>query len=182
MSQEIIKTARENMQKTIDNYSKEISLIKTGRANAAILDGIKIEYYGFPTPLKEVSQVSVPEPRTIMIKPFEKESLPLIEKAIASSNLGLYPNNDGNVIRLNIPSLTEERRKEFVKILGKTSEEAKVAVRNIRRRVNDALKQDKTVSEDQIKREEKDIQKVTDDFTKKIEELQKIKEKEIMTI
>ena len=182
MSSELIKAARENMQKSIDSYVKDIATIKTGRANPRILDTIRVEYYGFPTPLIELSQVSAPEPRVIMIKPYEKESLKDIEKAIHASNLGLNPVNDGSVIRINIPPLTEERRKEFVKLLGRMSEEAKVSIRNIRRRVNDAVKQDKTVSEDQTEREEKEVQKLTDEFIKKIEELQKAKEKEITTI
>ncbi len=182
MASQLIQDARDNMQKTVDAYSRDIQTIKTGRASANMLDGLKVEYYGFPTPLMEVAQVSCPEPRQIMIKPYEKDSLKDIEAAIKKSNLGLVPLNDGNVIRLNIPALTEERRKEFVKMLGKKSEDAKVAIRNIRRRLNDVLKKDKSVSEDQTRREEQDLQKATDEFIKKIEELQKAKEKEITTI
>jgi ribosome recycling factor len=178
---ELSKNLSASMQKTVDTFVKEIGAIRTGRANSSILDLVKVDYYGFPTPLLEISQVSTPEPRVILIKPYEKEALPMIEKAIQTSNIGLTPNNDGNVIRLNVPALTEERRKEFTKLLGKLSEEAKVAIRNIRRTYNDNAKKN-APSEDQRKRDEVEIQKVTDEFIKKIEQLQSAKEKEIMTI
>jgi ribosome recycling factor len=178
---ELSKNLSAAMQKTVDTFVKENGAIRTGRANSSILDLVKVDYYGFPTPLLEISQVSTPEPRVIVIKPYEKEALPMIEKAIQISNIGLTPNNDGNVIRLNVPALTEERRKEFTKLLGKLSEEAKVAIRNIRRTYNDNAKKN-APSEDQRKRDEVEIQKVTDEFIKKIEQLQTAKEKEIMTI
>ena len=178
---ELSKNLSASMQKTVDTFVKEIGAIRTGRANSSILDLVKVDYYGFPTPLLEISQVSTPEPRVIVIKPYEKEALPMIEKAIQTSNIGLTPNNDGNVIRLNVPALTEERRKEFTKLLGKLSEEAKVAIRNIRRTYNDNAKKN-APSEDQRKRDEVEIQKVTDEFIKKIEQLQTAKEKEIMTV
>lgn len=178
---DLSKNLSASMQKTVDTFVKEMGAIRTGRANTSILDLVKVEYYGFPTPLVEIAQVSTPEPRMIMIKPYEKEALAMIEKAIIASNIGLNPNNDGSVIRLNIPALTEERRKEYTKLLGKLSEEAKVAIRNIRRTYNDNVKKN-TASEDQRKREENEIQKVTDEFIKKIEQLQSAKEKEIMTI
>ena len=178
---ELSKNLSASMQKTVDTFVKEIGAIRTGRANSSILDLVKVDYYGFPTPLLEISQVSTPEPRVILIKPYEKEALPMIEKAIQTSNIGLTPNNDGNVIRLNVPALTEERRKEFIKLLGKLAEEAKVAIRNIRRTYNDNVKKN-APSEDQRKRDEVEIQKVTDEFIKKIEQLQSAKEKEIMTI
>jgi ribosome recycling factor len=178
---ELSKNLSAAMQKTVDTFVKENGAIRTGRANSSILDLVKVDYYGFPTPLLEISQVSTPEPRVILIKPYEKEALPMIEKAIQTSNIGLTPNNDGNVIRLNVPALTEERRKEFIKLLGKLAEEAKVAIRNIRRTYNDNAKKN-APSEDQRKRDEVEIQKVTDEFIKKIEQLQSAKEKEIMTI
>jgi len=178
---ELSKNLSAAMQKTVDTFVKENGAIRTGRANSSILDLVKVDYYGFPTPLLEISQVSTPEPRVILIKPYEKEALPMIEKAIQTSNIGLTPNNDGNVIRLNVPALTEERRKEFIKLLGKLAEEAKVAIRNIRRTYNDNAKKN-APSEDQRKRDEVEIQKVTDEFIKKIEQLQTAKEKEIMTI
>jgi len=177
MSKELIQSARDNMQKSIESYSKEVAMIKTGRANPKVLDVIRVDYYGFPTPLIEIAQVSVPEPRQIAIKPYEKESIGPIEKAILAANLGFTPINDGTVVRLNIPPLTEERRKEFVKLLGKTSEEAKVSVRNIRRRINDAIKDDKTVSEDQTKRELAELQKLLMSLLRRLKNYKKLKKK-----
>lgn len=173
---------RDKMSRVLDNLAKEFATIRTGRANATILDRISVEYYGFMTPLKEISQITTPEARVIMIKPYEQEALKMIEKAIRDSNIGLNPNNDGQVIRLNIPPLTEERRKEIVKSLGKTCEEARVAIRNARRDANETLKRDKTIPEDQRKRDEKEVQKITDEFIKKIDDAAKAKEKEIMTV
>ena len=182
MANEFTKPLEEAMARTVDSFHKELLTVRTGRANASILDMIKIEYYGFPTPLNEVAQISVPEPRLIMIKPYEKETLKLIEHALMTAQLGMMPNNDGTCIRLAVPPLTEERRKEFVKLVGKYAEGAKVAIRNIRRGAMDTLKKDKAIPEDQRKRFEKDVQTVTDEFTKKIDEMAKNKEKEIMTI
>lgn len=182
MANEFVENLKVNMQKSVDSFQHEISVIRTGRANASILDLVKVEYYGFPTPLNEIAQIMIPEPRQIMIKPYEKESLRMIEKAITDSNLGLVPNNDGTVIRLNIPALSEERRKEYVKLVGKLSEAAKVSVRNIRRNANETLKRDKTMPEDTRRRIETDVQKATDEYIKKIDTLANAKEKEIMTI
>ncbi len=173
---------KDKMSRVLDNLMKEFATIRTGRANAAILDRISVEYYGFMTPLKEISQITTPEARVIMIKPYEQEALKMIEKAIKDSNIGLNPNNDGTVIRLNVPALTEERRKEIVKSLGKTCEEARVAIRNARRDANETLKRDKSLPEDQRKRDEKEVQKITDEFIKKIDDAAKAKEKEIMTV
>ena len=173
---------KDKMNRVLDNLMKEFATIRTGRANAAILDRISVEYYGFMTPLKEISQITTPEARVIMIKPYEPEALKMIEKAIKDSNIGLNPNNDGSVIRLNVPALTEERRKEIVKSLGKTCEEARVAIRNARRDANETLKRDKSLPEDQRKRDEKEVQKITDEFIKKIDDAAKAKEKEIMTV
>ena len=173
---------KDKMSRVLDNLMKEFATIRTGRANAAILDRISVEYYGFMTPLKEISQITTPEARVIMIKPYEQEALKMIEKAIKDSNIGLNPNNDGTVIRLNVPALTEERRKEIVKSLGKTCEEARVAIRNARRDANETLKRDKSLPEDQRKRDEKEVQKITDEFIKKIDDAAKVKEKEIMTV
>lgn len=173
---------KDKMNRVLDNLAKEFATIRTGRANAAVLDRISVEYYGFMTPLKEISQITTPEARVIMIKPYEQEALKMIEKAIRDSNIGLNPNNDGTVIRLNVPALTEERRKEIVKSLGKTCEEARVAIRNARRDANETLKRDKSLPEDQRKRDEKEVQKITDEFIKKIDDAAKAKEKEIMTV
>ena len=173
---------KDKMSRVIDNLSREFATIRTGRANASVLDRISVEYYGFMTPLKEISQITTPEARVIMIKPYEQAALKMIEKAIMDSNIGLVPNNDGQVIRLNVPALTEERRKEIVKSLGKITEEARVAIRNTRRDANETLKRDKTLPEDQRKRDEKEVQKITDEYIKKIDDMAKAKEKEIMTV
>jgi len=179
-----INVMKDKMQKTIDNLSKDFATIRTGRASSAILDRVNVEYYGFMTPLREISQITIPDAHTVMIKPYEEgpKVLAMIEKAIVDAQLGMAPNNDGSVIRLNVPSLTEERRKEFCKKIGKMSEEAKVAIRNIRRDANDQVKKDKILTEDQKRREEKEIQKVTDEMIKKIDEMTKLKEKDIMSV
>ena len=179
-----ISVMKEKMLKTIENLNKDFATIRTGRASSAILDRVNVEYYGFMTPLREISQISIPDAHTIMIKPYEEGAkvLAMIEKAIVDAQLGMAPNNDGSVIRLNVPSLTEERRKEFCKKIGKMSEEAKVAIRNIRRDANDQVKKDKILTEDQKRREEKEIQKVTDEMIKKIDEMTKLKEKDIMSV
>ena len=182
MANPFVESLKTHMQKSVDSFQHEISVIRTGRASSSMLDLIKVEYYGFPTPLNEIAQITIPEPRQIMIKPYERESLSLIEKAIRESTLGLVPNNDGTVIRLNIPALSQERRKEYCKLCGKLSEAAKVSIRNIRRNANETLKRDKTMPEDQRRRVEQDVQKATDEFIKKIDQLASAKEKEIMTI
>lgn len=182
MSHQIITQIEEKMTKTIDNLHKDLAVIRTGRANPQILDRIMVDYYGFMTPLYEIAQITTPEPRQIMIKPYDKEGLKAIEKAILSSNIGLTPTNDGTVIRLNIPTLTEERRKELAKVVAKTSEGAKVAIRNIRRDANDTIKKDKSIPEDSRKRIEKEIQDKTDEFIKKVDSASKEKEAEIMAV
>ena len=182
MANEFVESLKNHMQKSVDSFQHEISVIRTGRANASMLDLVKVEYYGFPTPLNEIAQIMIPDPRQLMIKPYERESLSLIEKAIRDSNLGLVPNNDGTCIRLNIPALSQERRKEYCKLCGKLSEAAKVSIRNIRRNANETLKRDKSMPEDQRRRVEQDVQKATDEFIKKVDQLAAAKEKEIMTI
>jgi len=182
MAEQFIENLEASMQKSVESFKRDIATIRTGRADAAILDLVKVEYYGFPTPLREIASITIPEPRQIMIKPYEKEVLKNIEKAIQASNLGLVPNNDGTVIRLNIPALSEERRREYVKLLGKYAEGAKVAIRNLRRNANEAIKKDKGVSEDRQRYLETEVQKKTDEIIKKVDELAKIKEKELMTI
>ena len=179
-----IEVMKEKMQKTIDNLNRDFSTIRTGRASSAVLDRVSVEYYGFMTPLREISQITIPDSHTIMIKPYEEGAkvLSMIEKAIVDAQLGMAPNNDGSVIRLNVPSLTEERRKEFCKVVHKYSETAKVSVRNIRRDANDFLKKNKEVTEDQRKRGEQEVQKITDEIIKKIDEVSKAKEKDIMAI
>ena len=171
----------EKMDKTIANYRTELTTVRTGRANASLLDSIMIDYYGVPTPVKQVSSITVPEANQIYIKPYDKSSVKDIEKAIFSSPLGLTPQNDGNGIRLILPKMTEERRKELVKLVGKMEEQAKVAIRNLRRDLNDDIKK-LALPEDDEKASLEDAQTLTD---KKIAELEKLtaeKSKELMSI
>jgi ribosome recycling factor len=185
MEREIRKKTTERMSSALEVLKKEFASIRTGRASLALVDGIVVDYYGTPTPLPQVASLSVPESRQIAIQPWEKNLIPLIEKAIMKSDLGLTPANDGKVIRINIPILTEERRKQLVKVVRKRAEESKVAVRNIRRDSNDELKKlekEKHVSEDEVKKEQEEIQKITDAFIKKVDETLEHKEKEIMEV
>ncbi len=179
---ELIKRLREHMVKTVETLRHELATVRTGRANAAILDIVKVDYYGFPTPLNQIATITVPEPRQIVVKPFERNQIAAIEKAIRNAPLGLNPQNDGDNVRIVIPALTEERRKELTKVVNKLTEEARVAIRNIRRDANDQLKKDKAMPEDLKKRNENDIQKLTDEIIKQVDEMAKLKDKEIMTI
>ena len=182
---EIIAQQEERMNKSIDALKHKFASIRTGRASTALLDGITVDYYGTPSPTNQVANISVPEPRMIVIAPWDKSMMPAIEKAIMMSDLGLNPNNDGEQIRLAIPQLTEERRKEIVKVVNKEAEDAKVAVRNIRRDANDALKKEekaKTITEDVAKDGQDKIQKVTDKFIKAIDDLRAIKEKDVLEV
>jgi ribosome recycling factor len=176
---------QDNMQKTIEATQRSFNTIRTGRANAALLDRVTVDYYGTETPLKSLANISTPDATTITIQPYDKSSMAQIEKAISMSDVGLTPNNDGQVIRLNIPPLTAERRKELVKVAGKLAEEGKVALRNIRRDAIDSVrKQEKNheISEDESKDMQDQIQKITDRFTAKIDELLAAKEKDITTV
>lgn len=175
----------DNMHKSIEATQRSFNTIRTGRANASLLDRITVEYYGTETPLNQLANISIPDASSINILPYDKSSMGAIEKAISLSDIGLTPNNDGKVIRLNIPPLTEERRKEMVKLVGKLAEEGKVAIRNIRRDSIDTIrKQEKTndISEDESRDLQNEIQKITDRFTARIDDLLKIKEKDIMTV
>lgn len=176
---------KENMQKTIESTQRSFNTIRTGRASTALLDRITVEYYGTETPLKSLATISTPDATTITIQPYDKGSMGLIEKAISMSDIGLTPNNDGQIIRLNIPPLTSDRRKELVKLASKLAEEGKVALRNIRREGVDAVrKQEKSheISEDEARSLLDDIQKVTDQYIHKIDELLAAKEKDITTV
>ena len=181
---ERLKTFEEKMKKTIGNLDGELSAIRAGRANPNVLNKIVVDYYGTPTPIQQVANVSVPEARMIQIQPWESSLIKGIEKAILTSDLGLNPSNDGKVIRLVFPELTEERRKELVKDVKKKGEGAKVAVRNIRRDANDAYKKlaKQDVSEDEIKELEDKIQKSTDKYIKEVDAAVDAKSKEIMTV
>ena len=181
---EKLQTYEEKMKKTMANLDSELATIRAGRANPNVLNKIMVDYYGSPTPIQQVANVSVPEPRMIQIQPWEKSMVKVIEKAIQTSDLGINPANDGSSIRLVFPELTEERRKELVKDVKKKGEAAKVAIRNIRRDGNDAFKKLKgsDVSEDEIKDMEEELQKVTDKFVKKVDEAVEAKSKEVMTV
>lgn len=182
---ERLKVYDEKMEKAVDFLVSDYAGIRAGRANPHVLDKIRVDYYGTPTPLQSVGNITVPEPRMIQIAPWEKSMIKEIEKAIMTSDLGINPNNDGSVIRLIFPELTEERRKELVKDIKKKGEDAKVAIRNIRRDGNDALKKlgkSSEVSEDEIKDLEDKLQKVTDKYIKDVDKLIEDKSKEIMTV
>ena len=173
------------MAKALEAFKRELSKVRTGRASLSLLDDIKIDYYGTPTPLNQVGALAVPEPRLITIQPWEKNLVGEIEKALLKSDLGLNPSSDGQLIRLVFPPLTEERRKEMVKQVKRMAEDAKVAVRNGRREANDTLKKlekDKEISEDDLKRGEKEIQDVTDDYVSRIDQVLADKEKDLMEI
>jgi ribosome recycling factor len=180
-----IKNAEERMTKSLTSFQEELAGLRTGRASAAMFDKIRVEYYGTPTPLSQVASISVPESRLVVIQPWDKALLGEIEKAIQSSELSLNPSNDGKVIRLNIPPLTEERRKEIVKVAKGIAEQARVAVRNIRRDANDELKKQEKgseISEDDLKRGEEQIQSLTDSFVEQINSALEAKETEILEI
>jgi ribosome recycling factor len=185
MVSELKKKSEEKMTKALEVVKKEFATLRTGRASLGILDGITVDYYGTPSHLSQVANLSVPEPRQIIIQPWEPKMLGEIEKAILKSDVGLTPSNDGKIIRLNIPPLTEERRQQIVKHAKKLAEDARIAIRNIRRDINEELKKkakDKHISEDETKKTQDDIQKVTDSYIKKIDDLLAHKEKEIMTV
>ncbi len=181
---EKLKVYEEKMTKTMANLDGEFGAIRAGRANPNVLNRIMVDYYGTPTPIQQVANVSVPEARMIQIQPWDKTMIKAITKAIQTSDLGINPNNDGSVIRLVFPELTEERRKELVKDVKKKGEAAKVAIRNIRRDGNDSIKKLKgtEVSEDEIKDMEDELQKITDKFVKEVDKAVEVKSKEVMTV
>ena len=181
----ILKQADERMKKSVEVLRHEFSTLRTGKASVALLDTIHVELYGAEMPLKAAANITTPDPRTLLIQPFDKTALPKIEKAILKSDLGLTPNNDGQVIRLAIPAMTEERRKEMVKHVRKQAEETRIAVRNIRRDANDHLKRlekNHEITEDEISRVQEKLQKQTDAAIKQVDEVLAHKEKEIMEV
>lgn len=185
MPKTVISSAKERMEKAISAYTRELASIRAGRANASLLDKISVDYYGAPTPINQVAGVSVPEARLLVIQPYDKSILSDIEKAILKSDLGLNPTSDGSIIRIAIPALTEERRKELVKVVKKESEEAKIAIRNIRRDANDDLKKlekNGEITEDDLRGYSDDIQKMTDSHISKVDDITKDKEKEILEV
>lgn len=185
MIKDILSEAEDKMKKTLEYLTKDLAALRAGRANPAMLDKITVEYYGEPTPLHQLANITVPEARLLVIQPWDKSSIADIEKAILKSDLGVNPSNDGNVIRIGIPQLTEERRKDLVKLVKKRGEEAKVAIRNIRRDANDMLKsseKEKLISGDEAKKGSDEVQKATDKYIKDIDGILAAKEKDIMEV
>lgn len=185
MANAVMDTAKQKMENSIGALTRHLASIRAGRANASLLDRISVDYYGAPTPINQMAGISVPEPRLLAIQPYDKTVIGDIEKAILKSDLGITPSNDGTLIRLAIPALTEERRKEIVKTVKKEAEDAKVAIRNVRRDANDEFKKlekSAEITEDELHRYGDDIQKLTDDYIKQIDDIAKDKENEIMEI
>ena len=182
---DIIKDTKSRMQKSIDNLSRELANISAGRANSNLLNGVTVDYYGAPTPVQQLASINVPEARLLVISPYDKTSVADIEKAIIAANLGVNPTSDGEVIRISVPALTEERRKELVKEVKKIGEDAKVSIRNIRRDINDQLKKNEKngdITEDDLRSQTDDVQKATDNSIKDIDQLVADKEKDIMSV
>lgn len=185
MIKDMINDTEGRMKKTVEHLTHDLATLRAGRANPAMVDRLMVNYYGQLTPLNQLANIAVPEPRLIVIQPWDKSSMTEIEKAIMKSDLGITPSNDGNVIRLVVPQLTEERRKEIVKVVKKRGEEAKVAVRNIRREQNEFMKsaeKDKLISEDESKKGMDEVQKITDRYIKDIDAIMATKEKDIMEV
>ncbi len=185
MMKELKPILDDHMNKAIKSLQAQIQKVRTGRATAAVLDGIMADYYGTPTPIKNMGQISTPEARLLQIQPFDKTLISSIEKAILGANIGLTPGNDGNFIRITFPALTEDKRKAFVKDVKKLGEDAKVAIRNVRRDQNEKVKKaekDKILSEDESKKVQDEIQKITDNFIKEVDKVVDAKEKELLTV
>lgn len=185
MTKQVIDQTKDKMEKSVQAFSREIATIRAGRANASLLDKITVDYYGAPTPINQLAGVSTPEARLLVIQPYDKTALGDIEKAIMKSDLGISPSNDGSVIRLAIPALTEERRKDLAKLVKKEAEDAKVHIRNVRRDGNEDLKKlekNGEITEDDLRSFQDDVQKLTDQFISKIDDLAKEKENEIMEV
>jgi len=185
MEKEVYKSTETKMEETIRVLKRELNTIRTGRASLSLLDGVKVDYFGTPTPLNQVASLSSPDSRSLLIQPWDKTLLPEIEKAILKANIGLTPNNDGKLIRISIPPLTEERRKELVKVARKIAEDSRISSRNVRREANEELKKlekAKSISEDDLHRAQDNIQEITDKHIEGINDILTTKEKEIMEI
>lgn len=185
MIKDILGDSEDRMKKSVEFLSKDLSTLRAGRANPAMLEKINVDYYGEPTPINQLANITVPEARLLVIQPWDKTVIPAIEKAIYKSDLGITPSNDGQVVRIAIPQLTEERRKDLVKSVKKKGEEAKIAIRNIRRESNELLKtseKERLISEDESKKGMDEIQKFTDQYVKKVDNVLMVKEKEIMEV
>ncbi|OZU90290.1 ribosome recycling factor [Virgibacillus indicus] len=185
MSETILKETREKMQQAVQAFSRNLATVRAGRANPSLLDSVYVDYYGASTPLNQLASVSAPEARLLVITPYDKSAISDVEKAIQKADLGLSPSNDGNVIRISIPTLTEERRRDLVKVVGKYAEESRVQVRNVRRDANDQLKKiekNGELTEDELRSTQDNVQKLTNDYVGEIDQLAKNKEKEIMEV
>lgn len=181
----VIETAKENMKEAASFCKKEFGHIRAGKASPALLDGVKVNYYGSQTPLNQLATISAPEPRMLLVQPYDKSSMEDIEKAIMASGLGLNPNNDGQIIRIPLPMLSEERRKDLVKVARETAEKARISIRNSRREANDEIKktvQDESLPEDSRYESEEEVQKLTDQYINTVDEMLEVKEQEIMTV
>jgi len=183
-TKQCLEQAKSNMESTIVFFDKELQKVRAGKASPQMLDGLKVDYYGNPTPIEQVANINTPDARQIVVQPWERNMLPVIEKAILAANLGFTPQNNGEFIRIVVPAMTEERRKELVKKIKQDSEQNKVIIRNIRRNANESAKKlkDNGTPEDEVKKLEADIQKLTDDYVAKIDKIAELKEKEIMTV
>jgi ribosome recycling factor len=184
-AKQVLRSADEKMKKAVAVAHDDLNRLRTGRASPALVENIEIDYYGNPTPLNQLASINVPEPKMLIVQPYDKSTIGLVEKAIMTSDLGVTPSNDGNIIRLPFPPLTEERRKEFVKIAHQRAEDGRVAVRNVRRHAKDELekmKKEGTISEDELHRAEKDLQQETDSHVAKVDELLAHKEKELQEV
>ncbi|AXI09110.1 ribosome recycling factor [Oceanobacillus sp. 143] len=185
MSDVVMNEMKDKMEQTVQAFSKSLATVRAGRANPSLLDGVNVDYYGAPTPLNQIASISAAEARLLVITPYDKTAIKDIEKAIQIADLGLAPSNDGNVIRISIPALTEERRKDLAKVVGKYTEEYRVQVRNARRDANDQLKKEEKngeITEDELRSSQETVQKETDNYIAKIEQLAKEKEQEIMEV
>ncbi|WP_173916482.1 ribosome recycling factor [Halobacillus sp. Marseille-Q1614] len=185
MSDAVINETKQQMEQAVQAFTRQLATVRAGRANPSLLDNVYVDYYGAATPLNQLAQVSAPEPRLLVITPYDKSAIAEVEKAIQKADLGLSPSSDGNIVRINIPALTEERRKDLVKVVGKYAEEAKVQVRNIRRDSNDQLKKlqkDGELTEDDLRSFQDDVQKVTDENIAEIDKLAKAKEAEMLEV
>lgn len=182
---DILKEMKTRMDQAVQAFTRNLATVRAGRANPSLLDSVMVDYYGATTPLNQLANVSAPEPRMLVVTPYDKSAIADIEKGIQKANLGLSPSNDGNVIRINIPPLTEERRKDLVKVVGKYAEESRVQIRNIRREANDQYKKqekDGEISEDELRMAQEKVQQETDQYIQKIDDLAKAKEDEILEV
>ena len=182
MSDALLQDSKEKMDKALQSLKGELVKLRTGRASPSLVDNVRVDYYGTPTPLKQIAQIAIPDAKTLQISCWDQSAIPLVEKAIVAANIGLTPQVDGKLIRLNIPALSEDRRKEIVKTVKKLGEDCKIAIRNVRRDANEHVKNDKALSEDLQKSNQEKIQKITDDFVSQTDAVVEAKSKEVLTV